>query len=265
MRILVHSGAVFLACGFSVFGRPLSARDWISQLLDPGDAASTTGTSSTDNWTNFLRGSSDTPYFAPLPQYQSSQVGYATTSSPQYNPLEGIPITNTISQSAGLTIPTEPEPEPEKPLIIDDSIQLNLVVSKQVEDTFSTLAKTARYCLYVLSSDNSNLDPVGSCAPAGSNWNQFSQALENLPRPGIGLYKVGDPSNSLLSVPSLFNKCKEPQTGGNTCVDEAGILEKFENDWIASVQTVFRNVQSQDPVSQPSELATIGGWYKLLQ
>lgn len=264
MRPSLLSGAVLLACAFSVFSRPLSigqtikasnqnpplliSRDWTnsalaflpSQNLLPNTSPDTpssgpqsfTGVNN-DFSTNEL-GSGNNPY----------QLGFGITPPNQLG--SGITPPNQLGSGGDTLLGTG------SPLEIAFTIPVADIISRLQQ----LKVKPARYCFYTLLADNSGVEFNECGGDMKTPWDVFAAQFPSF-RSGFALY-LGVEDN-LVSMMNLINECAQgtAETNRGYCKTSEKALRASERQWIDTVKKVYPNVITTQPVRSSSDLEDI--------
>lgn len=278
MRSLVFSGTTLFACGFSVFGRPLSTRQEIGNLnqntpswyQDPTSAMPTNPFALATLPTLPI---SSTSMDTPIPDFHFGSYKSGTSLPPEVKPEYPILASaytstpdkdSTFQLDSGGDSITNGLPES----LFEMSARVVLpTISEDVQLTISNL-KIRKYCIYELSPDRSELK-FKTCDPS-PDWQMFRQAFDDS---GIGfaLYHLDD--GQILSIMNLIHDHCQTKQGEKwlyclPCdMDEEMTLQSLKQNWRVLVTKVFPDVAmvSFDSISTDNALQRIGQNWDLVQ
>lgn len=275
------SSAALLACGFLVFGRPLSTqrekRDWMpttpayniaSAGFSPDTTTYSPGALLSEDNLRYLTGMDVNFNLA-----SSSPVGSSTSTALQkdFQPNTGLDIalssqealnTSPISpdvESEGLTTfgtfpspDTQPDPPVDTKTVSNTEAPIMLAINGHStktlaypenfeEDLRSIEEYRFVYCIYQLSLDNTRL--VLQDCEESPDWGVFSQAFDRSTR-GFAVYRLKD--DSIDSIMKVSNRCRTASYGPDrftllSCGKEEVTNLKKFTDWEYSLQDVFPN------------------------
>lgn len=251
MRLQVLSGIALLACGLTVFGRSLSARQGfltginLPSLSTSGDTTTALDGSPAEVPTNEIGG--DTQSTNSL----LSVPSFNLNTSPVLSASMFTAPTNQIEPGDSQTTNSLPS--------INPAPEIAAVVPQIIQETIRYL-QSNRYCLFQLSLNNDHLLYWG-CGKSAS-WAEFTAAFKDT-RSGFALLRLKD--DTVLSIMNLYRQCQQQDSDENWYHDddhcaagsEEKILFQFKEEWVSLVRSAYHKVESIDSIYSDDQLGIL--------